>query len=297
MTNPFNKLLDYFLLAELFQYVPGELRPFVQKSSSNYTIYDLLNLTQITEESPIKSSGNSIHLLTQWYCESNHRRKQELILVLHMNLINTAITKIHLIQNSRNCTIFDDILFDKMFPIDLFRKKIIFHFNDNLNNEQQQRLTINQALSYANSFIDHGYVIFLNLDIFFDQSLTLLQHRPLLNRQIILYLSRYEIDPSITTLGTQCSEESYGGSHDALIFQPPLNVDLIKKFPFEMGTWHLEMKIISEFLQANYTVRNPCKSIRTWHFHSSQVRHRLMPADRFFVGDDLQPLLRPPEWL
>jgi hypothetical protein len=212
-----------------------------------------------------------------------------------MNVINNAVTHIHLIQNSKNCTIFDDIEIDQQFPIDLLKAKLIIYYNENID-FNNQRLTINQAFSYANHFITHGYAVFINLDIFLDRSLSILKHRPLLDRKIILYLSRYEVDPSITTLGLQCSDKYYVGSHDVLIFQPPLTNDLSEKFPFEIGTWHIEVKMIYEFLQANYTVRNTCKSIRAWHLHSSQIRHQLMPSKKYIADRDLGEILRYPEY-
>ncbi len=244
----------------------------------------------------MNSSKNPIHLVTQWYSESDHRRKQELVSVLHMNVINNAVTHIHLIQNSKNCTIFNDIEIDKEFPIDLLKEKLIIYYNENID-FNNQRLTINQAFSYANHFVTHGYAVFINLDIFLDRSLSILKHRPLLDRKTILYLSRYEVDPSITTLGLQCSEKYYVGSHDALIFQPPLPNDFSKKFPHEIGTWHIEVKITYELLQANYIVRNTCKSIRVWHLHSSQIRHQLMPSKKYISDRDLGKILRHPEYL
>ena len=285
-----------FFLAEIHDNVPPDLRPIILKSSANYTVDDLLRLTNIIEENPSNSNENAIHLLTQWYSEFNKRRKQELLSVLHMNVINKAITHIHFIQNSNSCTIFDDILFDHQFPVDLLRKKLIIHFNVTLQPEHH-RLTINEVLSYANQFIHDGYAVFLNLDIFFDQSLSILRHRPRLDRQVILYLSRYEVDLSISTVGLQCSDQSYVGSHDALIFQPPLKENPLEKLSFEIGTWHMETKIIDELTKVNYIVRNACKSIRIWHLHSSQVRHRLMPSKLYFNGKDLKRAMRYPEWL
>jgi len=212
-----------------------------------------------------------------------------------MNVINDAITNIHLIECSKNCTIFDDIEMDKQFPIDLLKSKLIIFYKENTDSENQ-RLTIDQALEYANNHITNGYAVLLNLDIFFDQSLLILKHRSLLDKNIILYLSRYEIDPSITTNGLHCSDK-YVGSHDALIFQTPLTNNLLKEFPFEIGTWHIEAKIVYEFLKDNYTVRNVCKTIRIWHLHSSQIRHRLMPSERYISDELFEQVLRYPEFL
>jgi hypothetical protein len=263
------------------------------KSSSVYTINDLLhitNLSQTFQQVAVNSSKKSIHIITQWYHETDLRRRQELISVLHMNLINKAITKIHFIQNSNKCTIFNDIEIDQYFPHDLLKWKLVIYYAEHHN--EGQRLTITQALQYANRFIRIGYTALIDLDIFFDQSLFILKHRPLLDKKTILYLSRYEVDPSKTTLGSQCSDEHYVGNHDALIFRTPLPKNVINKFPFEIGTSHTEAKIIYKLMSANYTVRNPCKSIRIWHLHSNQIRHRLIPSKKH-----AKQALRYPEFL
>jgi hypothetical protein len=212
-----------------------------------------------------------------------------------MNLINNAVTKIHFIQNSNHCTIFNDIETDEYFPNDLLKSKLIIYYDTYHNKEQ--RLTINQALKYANRFITTGYTVLFNLDTFFDQSLLILKYQPLLDERTILYLSRYEVDPSITNHGLQCSDEHYVGSHDALIFQTPLSNNVTKNFPFKIGTENIEVKIIYELMMGNYTVRNPCKSIRIWHLHSSQIRHRLKPSRKNISMKFKKQMLRYPEFL
>lgn len=287
-----------FFLAEIHEFVPDDIRHTVLKSSSIYTIKDLLNITTISEtfeEFKFNSSNNSIHLLTQWYYEPNLRRRKELVSVLYMNVINDAITNIHFLQNSENCTIFDDVKILEEFPVDLLRKKLIISYDKTLDFDNQ-RLKFDQAFLYANDFIANDYAILVNLDIFFDQSLLILKHRALLDKNIVLYLSRYEIDPSITNIGLQCSSK-YDGSHDALIFRTPIENDLIKQFPHEIGTWHIEAKLIYEFLQKKYTVKNSCKSIRVWHLHSSQIRHRLMPSRKYIPLRILNKILPYPEFL
>ena len=285
-----------FLLADVHQHVPPELRQFVLHSSLHYVVRDLINLTKINAEPSLNSSANPIHLFYTmvFWIQSATKTRTDLRASYECDQFGYSqysfYSKFHQLYriwwySSRSG-----------FPIDLLRKKLTIHFNKSLNSEYE-RLTINQALSYANHFITHGYAIFLNLDIFFDQSLTALQHRSLLDRQIVLYLSRYEVDPSITTLGLQCSEKTYVRSHDTLIFQPPLNSTLLERFPSEMATWHIEVKIISELIQGKYIVRNPCKSIRIWHFHSSQIRHRLMLSKKYLSDHHLGQVLRYPEWL
>jgi hypothetical protein len=274
------------------------MRPFICKSNATFTATDLMNITQLEDNilrDSVVSSNNEIHLITQWYYETIHRRRLELVHVLRMNVINDAITKIHFIENSKNCTVLEDVLVDADFPSDLLRSKLIIAYQKDVNPER--RLTQAQALVYANQWIPTGYAVIVNLDIIFDQSFQLLKKRPILDPRTVLYLSRYEIDPSISSLGLQCSDDGYVGSHDALIFRSPISDDVIEQLPFEVGTWNIEVKIIYELVKAKYVVRNPCKSLRIWHLHSSQVRGRMMPSKRYVPYSLVDFVMRWPEVL
>jgi hypothetical protein len=288
----------FLSVADVHQFVPESLRRFIRKSSLLFTVNDLLNITRVPNNIDIdasESSNNSVHLITQWYYEENVRRRMELIHALHMNVINDAITMIHFIQNDANCSVWHDIQQDSQFPTDRLKLKLVLTYDRNVHDNR--RLTIDQVFRYANRFINDGYTILANLDILFDRTLSLLTHRTLVNSQTVFYLSRYEIDPSISTLGIQCSDNHYVGSHDALIFRTPLPSNLIEQLPYELGTWNIEVKMIYVFMNIKYIVRNPCKSIRIWHLHSSQIRHRLMPSKKYISNEVLNRVMRPPEFL
>ncbi|CAF4448737.1 unnamed protein product [Rotaria socialis] len=250
----------------------------VHKSYSCFDIEDLLLITKLpkvlswieldNQSNKYISSPNPIHLITQWYHEQNHRRRRELLTVLQMNLLNDAVTSIHFIQYSKNCTVYDDIMLDPNFRVDLLKLKLIISYQTEVN--ETERLTVSKALKYANGVISRGYAVVLNLDIFFDRSLNFLQRTPLVDKSTIFYLSRYEVDRTISMSNAHCTDKGYEGSHDTLIFQPPLSKTVIEQFPFELGTWYVEVKIIEDLTLANYTVRNVCKTVRSWHLHSSQ---------------------------
>ncbi|CAF2069173.1 unnamed protein product [Rotaria magnacalcarata] len=289
----------------LTAFIPDPHPIDVHKSYSCFDIEDLLLITRLpkvlswieldNQSNKYISSTNPIHLITQWYHEQNHRRRRELLTVLQMNLLNDAVTSIHFIQYSKNCTVYDDIMLDPNFRVDLLKLKLVISYQTEVN--ETERLTISKALKYANRVISRGYAVALNLDIFFDRSLNFLQRTPLVDKSTIFYLSRYEVDPTISTSNAHCTDKGYVGSHDTLIFQPPLSKTVIEQFPFELGTWYVEVKIIEDLTLANYTVRNVCKSVRSWHLHSSQVRHRLMPSKRYIPDRLLYLHLRQPEFL
>ncbi|CAF1403514.1 unnamed protein product [Rotaria magnacalcarata] len=277
------------------RFIPDKLSWMVKKSDMCYSISDLMNITNWNNiEIEKEHDGQSVHLISQWYQESNLRRRHELIAVLHMNVINNAVSKIHLLQPSEKpCTVERDVQVDPHFPVTMLKSKLVIRFLDNFSTE---RLTIKQAIEYANSNIENAYVVLINLDTFFDQSLSILASGPMTSHKTIFYISRYEIDPKSTKLGTQCSRK-YMGSHDALIFQPPVASRIAHALPFEMGTWHIETKVIYEFVRRGYRVRNVCKTLRIWHLHSSQVRHRLMPDKRYVSQHQYRMVIRPPETL
>lgn len=241
------------------------------------------------------ASKNSIHLITEWYHEVDLRRRYELVAVLRMNTINDAVTNIHFVQRSLQCTVLDDVKIDPDFPNDLLKSKLVISYLKNLN--RTERLTFSEALTYANEVIPtNRYSVILNLDVFFDHTLRFLKYMPIYDRHKVFYLSRYEVDPSICSIRHQCSEQ-YVGSHDVLIFRSPIPTEVIRELPYEFGTWNTEIKIIYELLKANYTIRNVCKSIRVWHLHSSQVRHRNMPTDKYVPDNLLSLVMRSPEYL
>jgi hypothetical protein len=138
----------------------------------------------------------------------------------------------------------------------------------------------------------------------------------LIRKKHVYYLSRFEeaivrvsqeaISEDIVIHGTQCGP-SYQDSHDTFIFspiqcQPNGMCELFAAMPllsdiahWELGSWGIENRIIYELarkgihlLAAIYQgvhlltclgilTLNPCLSIRSWHHHASQVKHRKMP--------------------
>ena len=198
------------------EFMPADVRLSFRKSDKQYTVQDLLkiiNWTSYQMKHDVKSKHNSkyrqssqpIHLLTQWYHEDNIHRRQELVSVLHINLINQAISKIYFLQpKNKKTTIWEDVQIDTQFPFDALRKKGIVHY---LNESKTDRLTISEALLYSNHLVKNGYAVIINLDIFFDPSLFLLSKMHVVDKKTAYYLSRYEVDPYISIFGSQCSDE------------------------------------------------------------------------------------------
>ncbi|KAL3896859.1 MAG: hypothetical protein SGCHY_003804 [Lobulomycetales sp.] len=243
----------------------------------------------------LSESKAKIQLISQWYWPRNALRTAELIRALRLNLENTAIDEIHLLQpsgpseNARTNKSNDDndsepfawsqeSMLERLlqeapdFPTFLFQAKIRVK-----TTTHPSRLKVADALAYANAVARNQIAILHNLDIFFDDTLHLL-HSPDsdLGRFTAYFLSRWEESDDTPGIGTQCGEK-FIGSHDAFVFIPPVPKILAPRTQFEMGSWGMESRLLWEFEQVGIYGRNPCKDIKIWHSHKSQYKSSWMP--------------------
>ncbi|KAJ3067801.1 putative ATP-dependent RNA helicase ddx49, partial [Quaeritorhiza haematococci] len=142
------------------------------------------------------------------------------------------------------------------------------------------RLMASDAFAYASTHLRNQIVILYNLDIYFDDSLKLLRSKNSdLSYVTSYFLSRYE-EPDAeasSSIGTQCNTKAFIGSHDAIVFIPPLPQPLIPKTQFELGSWGIENRLLWEFEQFGIRGRNPCFDIRSYHVHSTHFKASWMP--------------------
>jgi hypothetical protein len=112
------------------------------------------------------------------------------------------------------------------------------------------RLLFSEAFSYANQNLKGHIVILANLDIYFDDSLCLLRSADAdIGMFTAYFLSRYEKpETENTSIGTQCGPR-FIGSHDSIVFIPPLPLPMIEKCNFEIGSWGIESRILWEMEQ------------------------------------------------
>ncbi|KAJ3220384.1 hypothetical protein HDU67_000051 [Dinochytrium kinnereticum] len=217
----------------------------------------------------------------QWYWPSRPHRVRELVRVLAKNLNNTHINFIHLLQPTPDPSkaVPDPIshLHDRLksidpyFPSQAFNQKLrITHTTHN------GRLLASEAFTHASTHLRSQIAILSNQDIYFDDSLSLLHSHPDsdLSSYVSYFLSRYEESPRAekrSTIGTQCGPR-FVGSHDAIVFVPPLPVPLIKRCEFELGSWGIEARLLWEFEQFGITGRNPCEDLKIWHVHLGGIK-------------------------
>jgi len=73
-----------------------------------------------------------------------------------------------------------------------------------------------------------------------------------------------------------CSRH-YQGSHDTLIFVPPVPEFLIGLTTFPIGAFGYENRLMYEFQQQHYFISNPCITIRSFHNHDSGIKTNQLP--------------------
>lgn len=277
------------------------LRPMNKRlcpsSSSSFRIqrsYFLITLSlalvYLLLSAPRTLPRHPVHLITQFYADPHPLRAADLTLALKKNLLNPEIDTIHLLQEpvsgdgtesrktnwtlSKLATVVRQS--DPSFPVSLLRRKVRIS-----TTSHSGRLKAFDALEYAQTRLIRGSIAMLsNADIYFDHSLSLLQH-PISTQQLNSYttyfLSRHE---HYAPFKTSCTFP-FMGSHDAFIWSLPLPAPLLrfrKNTEFELGSWGIENRLLYEFERVGLTGRNPCESIHAWHVHRDGVKNSWMPA-------------------
>jgi len=75
---------------------------------------------------------------------------------------------------------------------------------------------------------------------------------------------------------SQCGRH-FIGSHDSIIFIPPLPKPLIPLCAIEIGSWGIENRLMWEFEKFGISIRNPCLDIKSWHIHKNRFKSKSMP--------------------
>ncbi|HEY2031777.1 MAG TPA: hypothetical protein VGH20_21440 [Myxococcales bacterium] len=182
-------------------------------------------------------------VLAGWYRDRTPARAAELLECVRRNCANPAVSEVHL------------CLEDGSRP-DLIDAKLRLL-------EHGRRLTFRDAFAYANGALAGRRVALANADIYFDETLALLNGHDL--RGKLLCLSRWDVQPDGSS-----KYFDFSASQDAWIFEAPL--------PQLSCDWHLgipgcDNRIAHEAAQAGLRLWNPSRSIRAHHLHASAVRH------------------------
>jgi len=197
-------------------------------------------------------------LITVLYNEKNEKRAQEYLTCLEKNRAHKKIASIH-------------VVYDTSKDTETEKKTIL----NKLNEEHitityiDSRPTYQFCFDIANAYYPDSKIILANADIYFDETLSLLDDYDLEGK--FLALTRWDQQSNTTCYihGIKIHpEESY--SQDTWIFKTPID------FPNSnilIGIPGCDTAIAYYAKENNFTVLNSCLSIKTHHLHESEIRN------------------------
>ena len=192
-------------------------------------------------------------LLTTLYNEKNPSRAQEFITCLEKNLRHPSIDTVHVLYDTAKDDANGSMILDYLKSHNVTISYI------------SERASFGDFFKCANKTYPHSNIIVSNADIFFNDTLTLLEPCDLRNK--FLALTRWDV----TNMGDLVEFYPLGYSQDVWIFQTPLRpfeVDAIK-----MGILGCDPAIAYQAQHSGLIVSNPSHSIQCCHLHRSQIRN------------------------
>ncbi len=198
-------------------------------------------------------SPQKFNFITSLYNETNNTRAQEYITCLERNRAHSSINEIHVIYDTSK----DDnenrilcYLHDAGISITYVVGRPSYGFSFDL----------------ANSMYPNSRVIVSNADIFFNETLSLLEGFDLKDR--FLAITRWDVLEN----GDIVPHERYGKtSQDVWIFETPLRP--FNNHHIYLGEIHHNVILTYEALRSGLEILNPCKTIQCCHLHLSDLRH------------------------
>ncbi|CAH1801638.1 unnamed protein product [Owenia fusiformis] len=194
------------------------------------------------------------------------QRHLEFMGTLQNNLNLDFVEQIHILTN-----IIDMKIYLENENLDNF-DKISVHYID-------VGITYRVIMEFISENLVHECVVFMNGDIYLSNEFTRVNSSKMLEKHIAYAITRMGNEMSGLPF-VQCPVENlcvkkYHGSHDAFVFvlEEPFPQDALENLDYPMNKlgaenvliWQLEKKM-------GYTVLNPCKILRIFHNHCSNIR-------------------------
>jgi len=218
-----------------------------------------MKIFEVSEESTVLQTENcdNINIFMQYFIHPNQNRHKEIRTCLIKNVLNKLISKIYLL-NER---------IYKKEELGIDSNKIV---QVNIKN----RLKYADVFRYINDNSIEGYNIFMNSDIFLDETINNLQKTNIHLNKKMYALLRYEC----INLDKYKESKLFGpraDSQDTWIIHSNFNVtnEECKIFNFEFGKPGCDNKLIYLMKTLGYNVLNEPDFIRTYHLHNTQIRN------------------------
>lgn len=196
-------------------------------------------------------------LLVGFYEDADAARRAELIDSLRRNCANPDIDRVV-------------VFIEEPVTADALRQRQALFAEGKIRLvEHGRRLGFADLFAYANAHLSGAAVAIANADIFFDETLALLDRIRLPGQ--LLCLSRWDEQEDGST-----RHFDNPSSQDAWIFEPPLPE---LACDFHLGVPGCDNRLAFEAERAGLLVSNPSRSLRAHHLHRSAI-HRYGEGDR-----------------
>ena len=211
------------------------------------------------------ANGEKIFLIYQFFLSPDIVRMEEMRTCLNKNIKNNIFNKIYLL-NERIYTREEMGLQQYSYEIINQRIKQIDFGN---------RLKFKDIYDFVETERLLGFVVFINSDIFFDESIKILNRSNLHLHKSMIGLLRYEYRKYMIDLKDSRLFGPRGDSQDTWIFHSDYNI--VKKhrnaFNFYFGQPGCDNKLLYLYKILGYKIYNDPSTIRTYHLHASVERN------------------------
>ena len=196
-------------------------------------------------------------LITSLYNEKEEARIAEYVVCMERNLAHSGIDTIHVLYDVSK----DD---DNNILLTYLRaQNVIIHYISG-------RPTYHECFELANAIHPDRNIIISNADIYYNETLHLLDTYDLTNKFLALTRWNVQEDGSIKIYKWPNDKDAIG-SQDTWIFKTPIRP--FKDTTISIGVPHCDARIAYQAKQSGLKVLNPCLSIQCCHVHLSGIRH------------------------
>lgn len=202
-----------------------------------------------------------LHLYTPYYLSEDFTRQKELDACLKKNLAVEAIDRIFLLVD------------DGHIPPVTSDKLTIIHTKGRPNYAQWIDMTRQNS--------GNAISILCNSDIYFDETAQDLQSVFQASDHAFVALTRYEIVGETISMHPNPHWSQDVWAIDGAVTIPD---GLLKKLDIPLGVPRCDNKIAYLFSLFGYDIFNPCKFVRTYHLHETQLRSYDSHVDKRILG-------------
>jgi len=214
-----------------------------------------------------KQCNDNIVIITQFFLHKNIDRAKEIRYCLLKNCENAFVDTVYLLNEriySQQELGVSNAHMAKIIQINI-QKRI--HFNDIFN-----------AIESANI---QGFVVGMNSDIMVDETIAKLRYTPIFHnpeQKSMVTLLRFEYENHYVPFDTNCNQSKIFGprpdSQDTWIVHSRQNVPKEYRdwFDIPFGKPGCDNKVVFLFRFLNYAIYNDPLSIKTYHYHKTNLR-------------------------